>query len=82
MPLTRFYMIYVQNGASPTRQHLTMQEARLEAERLTHMNHGRKVYILQALSAASIMPAVPVWENVTDPLLTSPTRSDLRGRED
>lgn len=40
-----FYMIYVEGQDSPTRKHLTYQDAEKEAERLARMMH-KKTYIL------------------------------------
>lgn len=40
-----FYMIYVEGQNSPTRKHLTYQDAKEEAERLARLTH-RKTYIL------------------------------------
>lgn len=40
-----FYMIYVEGQNSPTRKHLTYQDAKEEAERLARLTHC-KTYIL------------------------------------
>lgn len=48
-----FYMIYVEGQNSPTRQHLTYEDARYEAERLARLMH-RKTYILGTIECLEI----------------------------
>lgn len=48
-----FYMIYVEGQNSPTRQHLTYEDARYEAERLARLMH-RKTYILGTIECFEV----------------------------
>lgn len=50
---TVFYMIYVEGQNSPTRKHLTFDEARKEAERLARMMH-KKTYILGTIECVEV----------------------------
>lgn len=49
----KFYMIYVEGQNGPTRQHLTYQDAKKEAERLARLMR-RKTYILGTIECLEI----------------------------
>ena len=48
-----FYMIYVEGQNSPTRKHLTFDEARKEADRLARAMH-KKTYILGTIECVEV----------------------------
>jgi hypothetical protein len=59
----RFWMVFIEGRAGPTKQHIECNEARLEAERLLRLpnNRGRKAYILEAVSYGLIEEPPVVW---------------------
>lgn len=60
-----FWMVWIRGKSGPTRQHFTVDEARLEAERLLRLpgNQGMKAYILKATSCGEISSPVS-WRNL------------------
>ena len=62
---SRFYMIYVEGQNSPTRQHLTYQDAKQEAERLTRKMH-KKTYILGTIECLEVNDIISTKRNVNE----------------
>ena len=58
-----FYMIYVEGQNSPTRKHLTYQDAKEEAERLARLTH-RKTYILGTIECFEVNDIIKTKCNV------------------
>ena len=60
----QFWMVYVEGKSGPTKKHLTLDDARLEAERLCRMpdNRGRLVYVLECTSFCAIEEPPVVWK--------------------
>lgn len=48
-----FYMLYAEEGRTPTYKHLTFKEAGKEAERLARQ-FNTKIYILKALNSVEV----------------------------
>lgn len=62
---TRFYMIYVEGQNGPTRQHLTYQDAKKEAERLARLMR-RKTYILGTIECFEVNDIIRTKCNVSE----------------
>lgn len=65
MTPSRFYMIYVEGQNSPTRQHLTYQDAKKEAERLARVMH-KKTYILGTIECLEVNDIISTKCNVNE----------------
>lgn len=48
-----FWMVWNPQGHAPTFQHITVESARAEAERLSRLNPGHRFYVLSALGHCS-----------------------------
>lgn len=49
-----FYMLYAENGSSPTYKHGSLESAQMEAERLAE-KIGCKVFILEAVAMVELV---------------------------
>ena len=49
-----FYMVYMENGITPTYKHSTIEGAEAEAKRLSKL-HGRETYVLCSLKSYSLV---------------------------
>jgi hypothetical protein len=56
------FMICVEGGSSPTRQHETLESAEAEAIRLAENNHGKLVRIVQPVKAFKTRAVTEVVE--------------------
>lgn len=61
----KFYMIYVEGQDSPTRKHLTYQDAKKEAERLARLMR-RKTYILGTIECFEVNDIIRTKCNVSE----------------
>ena len=62
--MDKFWMLHPEGAGSPTHNHLTLAEAKAEAERLLSLSQKgiAKVYILEAVAVAARAVAPIVWE--------------------
>ncbi len=58
--MEKFWMVYLENGNSPTFRHNSIESARQEAERLTRQT-GRRAYVLETRQAVELAPAPVKW---------------------
>jgi len=66
--MDRFWMCFAEHGQSPRAQHMSLIEAKAEAERILQVNQGKGttgvVFVLEAVEAVYV-PAYPVsWEKL------------------
>ena len=58
-----FFMVYVECGNSPRKQHETLELAQKEAERLCRKEQ-KPAYVLMALMRCSILDQPMMWESI------------------
>lgn len=58
-----FWMVWIEGRQGPTKKHETLDDARLEAERLLSLPHnqGRKAYVLHPDSYGQVEPPPVTW---------------------
>lgn len=54
MNTTPFYMVWRENGGTPTRQHIDVGAARAEAERLARQHPGSRFYVLASIGDVQV----------------------------
>jgi len=61
-----FWMVWIDGKMGPTKMHLVLNEARLEAERLLGLpgNQGKRAYILASTSYGVVESPPVVWRTV------------------
>lgn len=64
--MSKFYMCYVENGNSPKQTHATLEQAKQEAERLSRINVGKRVYLLQSIASCICDAPEPRWNGDYD----------------
>jgi hypothetical protein len=66
--MEKFWMLWNPKGASPTRQHKSIEAAIAEAERLARRDPGQEFYVLEALRMCEV-PELPVrWTELEEPI--------------
>lgn len=62
--MTKFWLVWCENGGIPTRKHGTKKEAVAEAERLSCQAHliGKRFVVLEALGSCLCPVFPPEWE--------------------
>ena len=58
--MEKFWMVYLENGNSPTFRHSSVEAARQEAERLTRQT-GRRAYVLETRQAVELSEPPVKW---------------------
>ena len=59
--MNRFYMLYVEGKNSPAKKHFSIEEARIEAERLAR-KEKKPVYVLLTREMCEIAEAPVLWQ--------------------
>jgi hypothetical protein len=64
----RFWMVWVEGKEGPAKKHFTMDDARLEAERLLRLpeNKWRIAYLLEARDFGAIESPPVIWRTMTE----------------
>ena len=64
----QFWMVWIEGKSGPTHQHFTLDEARLEAERLLRLpgNQGRRAFILECTNVGAIESPPVIWRSVVE----------------
>lgn len=64
----QFFMVWIEGRSGPTHQHFTLDEARLEAERLLRMqgNQSRRAFILKCTNVGAIESPPVIWRSVME----------------
>jgi hypothetical protein len=64
-------MIWCEGNSAPTMKHLTLEAARIEAERLSAAHRGRNFYVLEVkeLCFASAIDGHIIWHRDTKSLI-------------
>jgi len=64
----KFWMVWIEGKSGPTKKHFTLDDARVEAERLLRLpeNRWRLAYILQADSFGAIETPPVIWRTVVE----------------
>lgn len=60
----RFWLVWNENGRSPTHKHGTRQSAKAEAERLARQVRGERFVVLQAMEVCCVTEVH--WMALTD----------------
>ena len=60
--MTEFYMCYVERDGAPDQNIPTLEQAKQEAERLSRINVGKRVYVLQPINSCICDAPEPRWE--------------------
>lgn len=58
--MEKFWMVYLENGNSPTFRHSSVEAARQEAERLTRQT-GRRAFVLESKQAVELSEPPVKW---------------------
>jgi hypothetical protein len=64
----KFWMVWIENCTGPTKKHFTLDDARLEAERLLKLpeNRWRIAYVLECMSFGAIESPPVIWRSMTE----------------
>lgn len=64
----KFWMVWIEGRGNPTYKHYTLDDARLEAERLLRLpgNEWRKAFILESVSCGAIESPPVIWRTVVE----------------
>jgi hypothetical protein len=52
--MDKYWIVWCENGGTPTVPHQSLESAQNEAKRLAKMNQGRRFWVLQALGYMQI----------------------------
>jgi len=63
-----FWMVWIEGKVGPTKKHYTVDEARLEAERLLRLPENRYhvAYILECMSFGAIESPPVIWRTTVE----------------
>lgn len=64
MEQQQFWVIWRENGGTPTCKHYDVTAAKQEAERLARANPGSRFFVLQALACCEHQAVV--WHSISD----------------
>ena len=62
----RYWLVHNPNRGAPNKQHITLDAARAEAERLAGLHPGESIYVLEVVGVAVTERPKVQWSAVVD----------------
>jgi len=64
----QFWMVWIEGKSGPTKKHFTVDDARVEAERLLNLpeNRWHIAYLLEGMSFGAIESPPVIWRTVAE----------------
>lgn len=59
MQKQKFFLVWTPNGSCPNKRHLTIEDAKAEANRLAVSNTGKEFYVLETRKSYAMLPPPP-----------------------